>query len=103
MDFAFIGIQLDHQRQEGVENVVADHLSRLEFKNDTNIFPIREAFPNDNLFAVISYTPWYADIANYLVSHQVPSIWSAQDKRNFLAEVKNFYWNDPYLFKYCPN
>ena len=21
----------------------------------------------------------------------------------FLNEVKNFYWDDPYLFKYCPD
>ena len=27
--------------KKGVENVVADHLSCLEFKNDTNILPIR--------------------------------------------------------------
>ena len=25
------------------------------------------------------------------------------DKRKFLNEVKNFYWDDPYLFKYCPD
>ncbi|KAL5579864.1 hypothetical protein UlMin_012306 [Ulmus minor] len=66
--------------KKGVENVVADHLSRLELENDTDILPIREAFPDENLFAVLSHTPWYADIANYLVSRQVPSTWSAQDK-----------------------
>ena len=77
--------------KKGVENVVADHLSRLELKNDTDILPIREAFPDENLSAVLSHTPWYADIANYLVSRQVPSTWSAQDKLNFLAEIKNFY------------
>ncbi|XP_019055448.1 PREDICTED: uncharacterized protein LOC109115685 [Nelumbo nucifera] len=34
----------------------------------------------------------------YLLSN-----WSAQDKRKFLVEVRKFYWDDPYLFKYCPN
>ncbi|KAI3463788.1 hypothetical protein Pfo_020451 [Paulownia fortunei] len=24
-------------------------------------------------------------------------------KKKFLTEVKNFYWDDPYLFKYCPD
>jgi len=24
-------------------------------------------------------------------------------KKKFLNEVKNFYWDDPYLFKYCPD
>ncbi|KAL5559323.1 hypothetical protein UlMin_035534 [Ulmus minor] len=73
--------------KKGLEDVVADHLSRLELKNDTDILPIREAFPDENLFAVLSHTPWYADIANYLVSRQVPSTWRAQDKRMFLAEA----------------
>jgi hypothetical protein len=26
-----------------------------------------------------------------------------QDKRKFLVEVSNFYWDDPNLFKYCPD
>eukprot|EP00258_Populus_trichocarpa_P023008 XP_024439027.1 uncharacterized protein LOC112323800 [Populus trichocarpa] len=29
--------------------------------------------------------------------------WSTQDRRKFLSEVKNFYWDDPYIFKYCPD
>jgi len=33
----------------------------------------------------------------------LPTHWSTQDKRKFLNEVKIFYWDDPYLFKYCPN
>jgi hypothetical protein len=27
----------------------------------------------------------------------------AQDKRKFLNEVKNFYWDYPYLFNYYPD
>jgi len=26
-----------------------------------------------------------------------------QNKRKFFSDVQNFYWDDPYLFKYCPN
>jgi len=33
----------------------------------------------------------------------LPAHWSTQDKRKFLNEVKNFYWDDPYLFKYYPD
>jgi hypothetical protein len=28
---------------------------------------------------------------------------SAQDKRKFLVEVRKFYYDDPYLCKYCPD
>ena len=86
--------------KKGVENVVADHLSRLEFKDSADTPAIRDDFPDDNLFAVTKL-PWYAHIVNYLVTSELPSEWSAQDKRKFLVEVRNFYWDDPYLFKYC--
>ena len=33
----------------------------------------------------------------------MPTNWSAQDKRKFLVEVRSFFWDDPYLFKYFPN
>ncbi|RVW62016.1 Retrovirus-related Pol polyprotein from transposon 17.6 [Vitis vinifera] len=62
--------------KKGVENVVADHLSRL-------------------------LAPWYSHIANFLVTGEVPSEWSAQDKRHFLAKIHAYYWEEPFLFKYC--
>ncbi|XP_073034719.1 uncharacterized protein [Primulina eburnea] len=36
-------------------------------------------------------------------TRKMPLQWSSQDKRKLLNEVKNFYWDDPYLFKYCPD
>ncbi|KAH9744096.1 hypothetical protein KPL70_003541 [Citrus sinensis] len=32
---------------------------------------------------------------------QLPEHWTKQDKAKYFAEIKNFFWNDPYLFKYC--
>ena len=49
----------------------------------------------------MSQRPWYADIANYFVTNQMLSHWTKQDRSKFLAEVKYFFWDDPYLFKYC--
>ncbi|KAI3465808.1 hypothetical protein Pfo_022471, partial [Paulownia fortunei] len=34
---------------------------------------------------------------------KMPSYWNSQDKKKFLTEVKIFYWDDPYLFKYYPD
>ncbi|XP_073137323.1 uncharacterized protein [Henckelia pumila] len=45
----------------------------------------------------------FANIVNFLVTNKMPSHWSSQDKNKFLKEVKKFYWDDPYLFKYCPD
>jgi hypothetical protein len=62
--------------------------------------PIKDTFSDEQLFN-ISNLPWFADIVNFLVTRQIPSHWTAQDKKKFFAEVRNFFWDDPYLFKYC--
>ncbi|XP_059434389.1 uncharacterized protein LOC132167433, partial [Corylus avellana] len=38
---------------------------------------------------------------NYLVTGQLPQQWGQQDRSRFLSTVKHFFWDDPYLFKYC--
>ena len=88
--------------KKGVENVVADHLSRLVSETTSEGLPIGNTFPNEQLFALI-HRPWYADIVNYLVTGQISSQWTSQHKRKFLVDIKKDYFNDPYLFKYCPD
>ncbi|KAL9339086.1 hypothetical protein Peur_068101 [Populus x canadensis] len=99
---------LEIRDKKGVENVVADHLSRLSsYETIIDESPINEFFTDENLFCAgtVSYTgsPWYADIANYLATSQIPSHWSKLDKQKFLRNVRTFFWDDPYLFKYCPD
>ena len=86
--------------KKGVENVVADHLSRLTFEEVKEEIPIQDAFPDEQLF-VVTELPWYAHIVNYLVTGSIPETWTMQDRRKFFIEVRNFYWDDLYLFKYC--
>ena len=86
--------------KKGVENVVADHLSRLNYEIKEEPIPIKETFPDEQLFA-ITEAPWYADIANYLATGTIPFNYTKSDKNKFLSEVRNFFWDDPYLFKYC--
>ena len=50
---------------------------------------------------LIEVAPWYAHIANYLVTREVPSEWKAQDKKYFFAKIHAYYWEEPFLFKYC--
>ncbi|RVW56467.1 Retrovirus-related Pol polyprotein from transposon 17.6 [Vitis vinifera] len=84
----------------GVENVVADHLSRLVIAHDSHGLPIDDDFPEESLMS-IEVVPWYSHIANYLVTGEVPSKWSAQDKKHFFAKIHAYYWEEPFLFKYC--
>ena len=57
--------------KKGVENVVADHLSRLVPESTSEGLPICHTFPDEQLFALV-HCPWYADIVNYLVTGQIP-------------------------------
>jgi hypothetical protein len=88
--------------KKGTENVVADHLSRLTIDSTSDITQINDYFPDESLL-FISTMPWFVNIVNFLATGDLPAHWSTQDKRKFLNEVKFFYWDDPYLFKYCPD
>ncbi|KAL6316911.1 hypothetical protein AAG906_023566 [Vitis piasezkii] len=72
--------------KKGVKNVVADHLSRLVIAHDSHGLPINDDFPEESLMS-IEVTPWYSHIVNYLVLGEVPSEWSAQDKKHFFAKI----------------
>nr|GEV71050.1 reverse transcriptase domain-containing protein [Tanacetum cinerariifolium] len=111
-DFA-IGVVLG-QRQEKhfrpihyarVENLAADHLSRLEnlHQNVLDHKEINESFPLETLNMVSTRgnlsTPWFADFANYNVGNFVVKGMSSQHKNKFFKDVKHYFWDDPFLFK----
>jgi hypothetical protein len=74
----------------------------VDFNED--VVPIAETFPDEQLMHISQISaPWFANIANYLVTAQIPSHWTKQDRSKFLAGAKYFFWDDPYLFKYCPD
>ncbi|XP_060960696.1 uncharacterized protein LOC133031253 [Cannabis sativa] len=73
---------LEIRDKKGSENVVADHLSRIVVETNHDSTTIIETFPDEQLMHVSSF-PWYADIVNYLVTGEIPSHWSKQDKSKF--------------------
>ena len=62
--------------KKGSENLVADHLSRIDqdgLKRNDDGVPINETFHAEHLLSVVSKElSWYADIANYLMSGFLP-------------------------------
>ena len=86
--------------KKGVENVVADHLSRLTIAHNTHYPPINDEFPEESLL-LVEKAPWYAHIANFLAIGEIPIDWKAQDKKFFFAKIHSYYWEEPFLFKYC--
>ena len=74
----------------------------MTIDSTSDITPIDDYFPDESLLS-LSSIPWSANIDNFLASGFLPAHLDTQDKRKFLSDVQNFYWDDPYLFKYCPN
>jgi len=117
--------------KKGTENVVADHLSRIQ-DGQLEEVPINDCFPYERLVSFVkaespryghlvdfleegssgikkipeeasalsnSATPWYADIINYLVAGILPPDMTYQQKKKFFHDLKQYYWDDLFLFK----
>nr|GEU97696.1 hypothetical protein [Tanacetum cinerariifolium] len=90
---------------KGAENLMADHLSRLEnpYENVLDPKEINETFPLETLSMVTfrgDYSaPWFADFANYYAGNFIVKGMSSQQKNKFFKEVKHYFWDDPFLFK----
>ena len=54
--------------------MVADHLSRLAIAHNSHGLPINDNFLEESLM-LLEDAPWYAHIANYLVTGEVQSEW----------------------------
>jgi len=81
----FQEFDLEIQDKRGIENVIADHQSRIP--NAPSIqTPINEYFPDEHILTIFK-EPWYPDIVNYLATGQLPADWTKQDQCHFFAQV----------------
>ncbi|XP_060965226.1 uncharacterized protein LOC133034202 [Cannabis sativa] len=99
---------LEIRDRKGTENKVADHLSRLETNNHSSHLEgelqIQDSFPDEQLLVVEqTRVPWYADIVNYLVGGAYPPDFTKQQLKKFLHDSKFYFWDEPYLYKQCPD
>jgi hypothetical protein len=83
--------------KKGVENSVADHLSRLQYKEPHEL-PINDYLRDDTLLKVTHSDPWYANIVNYMVAGYVAP---GADKRKLKYDARYHLWDDPYLYRVC--
>ena len=77
--------------KSGAENVVADHLSRLELLEKGCELPIDDYFKGEQLLQVQALAPWYADYVNYLVCGVLPPDLTYQQKKIFFSDIKHYY------------
>nr|GEZ77998.1 reverse transcriptase domain-containing protein [Tanacetum cinerariifolium] len=89
--------------KKGTENLAADHLSRLEnpYKDVFENKDINENFPLETLGKISSgSTLWFADFANFYAGNFIVKGMSSQQKKKFFKDVRHYFWDDPYLFRF---
>eukprot|EP00253_Pinus_taeda_P033678 PITA_33678 len=86
----------------GKENVVADFLSRLDLPTGEEGI-VDDQMSDEFFFSISVLSPWFADIANYLVSAQFPSHMSSKEKRRIVRKSAAFTWIGGNLFKLGPD
>ncbi|KAF8051256.1 hypothetical protein N665_1758s0005 [Sinapis alba] len=108
---------LEIKDKPGVENGVADHLSRLRVECG---IPIDEGLPEEQIMATRAVVtawetgrkleeikvadekePWYADLVNYLACGKEPLGLQGYAKKKFYKDVKRYFWDEPYLYILC--
>ncbi|XP_016199820.1 uncharacterized protein LOC107640833 [Arachis ipaensis] len=47
--------------------------------------------------------PWFDDIANYKVGRKISQEFTKQQVKKLLNEAKKFLWDEPFLFRRCPD
>ena len=92
---------LDIGDKKGAENVVADHLSRLEdFQVQDDGSPIGDRMLDDSLYAIdVKELPWFADLVNYLACGEFPPSFSKNRRKKLKREARHYVRDEPILYK----
>ncbi|GKC47233.1 reverse transcriptase domain-containing protein, partial [Tanacetum coccineum] len=89
---------------KGTENVVADHLSRIENYKISNDSEVDDNFLGETLMEINTKDePWFTYFANYLVVGIIPKGMTYQQKNKFFSDLKYYFWEELYFFKVCFN
>nr|GEV17866.1 hypothetical protein [Tanacetum cinerariifolium] len=93
---------------KGAENYAVDHLSGLEnpYENVFDPKEINETFPLESLNKISHQDPstlWFADFANYHAERFIIKGMTTQQKQKNFKDVRHYLWDDPYLFRTCPD
>jgi hypothetical protein len=83
--------------RHGKDNLVVDLLSRIIHPGDNA--PVEDNFPGENLFAISTFTPWYADVANYIVTRKMPHKLSPRGKHKVIKLSAYYMWHNDCLYK----
>eukprot|EP00253_Pinus_taeda_P017525 PITA_17525 len=87
----------------GYETFVHNDHSAIRIQNTNEDSPVEDNFPDEYLFALTTKTPWYADIANYLVIGKLPPHLFPGERRKIIQESSKYSWICNELFKTGPD
>ena len=91
---------LEIKNKKGSDNVIVDHLSRIEKpKKDKSGTEIEENFADEQLCQVTFQVPWYTDLVNYLSCGIMPPELTFQHKRKLRTKARFYIWDNPLLFR----
>ena len=91
---------LEIKDKKGSDNVIADHLSRVEKATvQEERREIAENFLDEKLFQLLLQSPWYDDIVNFLACGIMPPEFSYQQRKKLRTDSRYYIWDDPLLFK----
>jgi hypothetical protein len=83
--------------KKGVENVVADHLSRMNRGQDDKE-PIEDKTRDDHLYRVLNKDTWMIDITRAIRKMPLDHL-DENAQRRIIFKSQKYFWDSPYLFK----
>ncbi|GJS13450.1 reverse transcriptase domain-containing protein [Tanacetum coccineum] len=102
LSFVVFEFDIEIKDKTGIENVTADHLSRIENDKTNDNSDVDDNFPGDTLMEITTKDePWFADFANYFVGDVFHKGMTYQQNKKFFSDLRNYFWEDAYLFKVC--
>jgi hypothetical protein len=82
--------------KKGVENVVADHLSRMNRGQDDKE-TIEDKMRDDHLYRLLDKDTWMIDIIRAIRKMPLDHLYK-NSQRRIISESRKYFWDAPYLF-----
>jgi transposase InsO family protein len=83
--------------KKGVENVVANHLSRMNRGQDDKE-PIEDKMRDDHLYRVLDKDTWMIDFIRAIRKMPLDHL-DKNTQMRIISESQKYFWDSPYLFK----
>jgi hypothetical protein len=83
--------------KKGMENVVADNLSRMNCGQDDKE-PIEDKMRDDHLYRVLDKDTWMIGIIRAIRKMPLDHL-DKKSQRRIISKSQKYFWDAPYLFK----